>query len=107
MAVASVATGSLTSSASEQDLSTQSAANVWVLAVDTAAMANGDEIILRIYGKARTGDTERLIYQSRFMNVQSDPLKLSPPVPTPHHLRCTLQRISGTDRAYPWELRSL
>jgi hypothetical protein len=107
MAVTSVATGSLTSSASEQDLSTQSAANVWVLAVDCNAMANGDEIILRIYGKARTSDTERLIYQSRFFNIQSDPLKLSPPVPTPHHFRATLQRIAGTDRAYPWELRSL
>lgn len=107
MTVASVATGSLTSSASEQDLTTQSTANVWVLAVDTANMANGDQMILRIYGKARTGDTERLLYQSRFAHVQSDPLKLSPPVPTPHHFRATLQRIAGTDRAYPWELRSL
>lgn len=107
MSVASVATGSLTSSASEQDLSTQTSANVWVLAVDTANMAGGDEMLLRIYGKARTGDTERLIYQGRFIHVQSDPLKLSPPIATPHHFRATLQRIAGTDRAYPWELRSL
>ena len=107
MAVASVASGSLTTTSSEQDLSTQSSANVWVLAVDTANMVNGDEIVIRIYGKARTSDTERLLYVSRFAHVQSDPLKLSPPVPTPHHFRATLQRIAGTDRAYPWELRSL
>lgn len=107
MTVSSVATGSLTSSASEQDLSTQSTANTWVLAIDCAAMANGDDMILRIYGKARTGDTERLIYAARFAHVQSDPLKLSPPIATPHHFRATLQRVSGTDRAYPWELRAL
>lgn len=107
MTVASVATGSLTTTASEQDLSTQSTANVWVLAIDTANMVGGDEILLRIYGKARTSDTERLIYIARYAHVQSDPLKLSPPVATPHHYRATLQRVSGTDRAYPWELRSL
>ena len=44
----------------EHDLATVTDPGVYVLVVDIAAMVAGDVTELRIYGKARSSDTERL-----------------------------------------------
>lgn len=109
MAVAVNTSGSLTATAggTEDALATVTAAGVYQLVVDTAAQTDGDSVTLRVYGKARSSDTERLLYESSFSNVQYMPLKASIAVPTPHWFRATLTQTAGTARAFPWAIYSL
>jgi hypothetical protein len=108
MTVAVETSGSLTADGTEQQFNAAAtSAAVRVLVVDAANMADGDVTELRIYGKARSGDTERLIYIASFANTQTVALKESIPVPTPHYFRATLKQIAGTNRAYPWAIYTL
>lgn len=99
--------GSLTTDGTEQDFATITAAKVLSLVLDVNAMVDGDTIELRIYGKARSTDTERLIWFASFSNAQTDTLKESVPVPSPHSYRATIKRVAGTDRTYPWAIYEL
>ena len=103
MAVTVADSGSQTATIStEHTLSTQTTAGVYTLAVDANAMAAGDTLVLRVYGKARSSDSERLMFESAYSDVQADPLKLSFAVISPHHFKATLTQTAGTGRAFPW-----
>lgn len=94
----------------EHTLATISTAKTLILAVDVAAMLGGttpDILELRLYGKARTGDTERLLKCYPFLGVQVEALFLSIPIPSPHHYKCTLKQTQGTGRAFPWAVYEL
>ena len=78
-----------------------------ILAVDVNNMADGDTIELRIYGKARSSDSERQIWFASFSNSQTDKLKESVPVASPHSYRASIKRVGGSDHAYPWAIYEL
>lgn len=108
MAVSVKTSGSQTATLdTEHALATITDAGVYVLAVDAAALASGESLRLCLYGKARSSDTERLVYQAAFSNAQTEPLKESVPVVSPHHLRATLTQSGGTGRSYPWAIYAL
>jgi hypothetical protein len=89
----------------EHTLATITGANVLELNVDVAAMAGGatpDLLLLRMYGKARSSDTERLEMERRIIGAQSDTLVKLLAVVSPHHCKLTLTQTQGTGRAYPW-----
>lgn len=89
----------------EHDLATVTDPAVYQLVVDVAAIVAGDVVELRVYGKARTGDTERLLYRSTYGPIAPGaPLVVSPPIVSPHHLRATLKQVAGTGRAFPWAI---
>jgi hypothetical protein len=89
----------------EHTLATVTDPAVYQLAVDLSALVAGDVVELRVYGKARTGDTERVVYRSTYGPVApSAPLVLSPPIVSPHHLKATLKQIAGTGRSFPWAI---
>jgi hypothetical protein len=69
-----------------------------------ANLVDDETLELRIYGKARTGDTERLIYYASFKHAQGSPLKHSLPVFSPHHFKASLEQNGGTGRAFPWAI---
>lgn len=75
-----------------------------ILAIDTANLANGDLIELRIYTKCLSGGTERLAYLRTYRNAQGAPLKYSPPVPADISFRCTIKQTTGTGRTFPWAI---
>ena len=103
MAVSVNTSGSQTATlGTEHTLATVTVAGIYQLAVDAADLADGETLELRIYGKARTGDTERLMFYASFENSQGVPLKASPPVISPHHMKVTLEQTGGTGRAYEW-----
>ena len=107
MTVAVIDSGSQTATIStEHTLSTQTGAGVFVLAVDIAALASGDQLELRIYGKARSSDTERLLYVRSFAFPVVELLVESIPVVSPHDWKATLKQTAGTGRAYPWAVYS-
>lgn len=108
MAVAVNTSGSQTAVIStEHTLATVTTAGTYQLVVDAAAMLNGDVLTLRLYGKARTTDTERLLYEASFTNIQGTPLKASLAVVSPHSTKATLLQSAGTGRAFPWAIYSL
>lgn len=91
----------------EHTLATITTAGTFVLAVDLNAMVGGttpDILELRIYGKARSGDTERLIRCWPFLGVQVEILWQSIPIMSPHHYKATLKQTQGTGRAFPWAI---
>lgn len=104
MTVSVKTSGSQTATIStEHDLATVTDAGVYVVAVDLAALVGGDEVTLKIYGKARSSDTERLIFAGSYgPSPVPSPLAMSVPVVSPHHMRVTLTQTAGTGRAYPW-----
>lgn len=93
--------------ATEHTLATITTAGAYVLAVDVANLANGETLTFRIYGKARSSDTERQIRALSIKDAQADELWESIPYATPHHLKFTLEQNGGTGRAFPWGIRKL
>jgi len=91
----------------EHVLATVTTAGTYQLNVDAANLAAGETLTLRLYGKARSTDTERLLYQASFSHAQLAALKSSIPVVSPHHLKVTLEQNGGTGRAFPWAVYEL
>lgn len=94
----------------EHALATVTDAGVYQLALDLAALADGstpDILTVRAYGKARTGDTERLMESWEFVGAQSKALFRTNPEISPHSVRYTITQSQGTGRAIPWAIYSV
>jgi len=114
LAVTAHATGTQTATiGTEHTLDDVAVAGVFVLVVDTNAMAASDVLELRIYVIALTGGTRRVAYYDLFSDAQSadDKIKISVPVSNEltdaGSVRATLKLTAGTGRAYPWKVLSL
>jgi hypothetical protein len=113
MAVTAAAEGSTTPTvgSSESNLgSTLTTAGVYQLWIDTNAMVGGttpDILIVRFYGKARTGDTERLIDEHSLIGAQSVLLWVSKPYAALYSFRAAIVQSQGTARAFPWSIRAM
>lgn len=89
----------------EHTLATVTDPGTYQLVVDLAAMVAADVVELRIYGKARSSDTERLLYRGTYGPIPGgQPLVTSVPIISPHHLKATLKQTAGSARAYPWAI---
>lgn len=89
----------------EHTLATITAAGVYQIALDLANLADGttpDILTCKIYGKARSSDTERLMEAYEFIGSIARALWLSIPVVSPHHYKVTITQSQGTGRAIPW-----
>lgn len=87
-------------------------AGTFVFEVDTATLAAGDVLELRVYKKVLTGGTLRVAYYMRYFDAQptDDVYKISVPVSNDlveaASLRFTLKQPTngGTGRAFPWKV---
>lgn len=92
----------------EHTLATVTDAGTYQLVVDAANLASGETLTLRIYGKARSSDTEQLLYEALFAGEAiTAPLLASLAVVSPHHAKFTLEQNGGTGRAFPWAVYEL
>ena len=107
----SIASGTLAATVgTEHTLATDTTNKVYVLVVDTNALAGGatpDILELRLYVIVLAAGTERLAYQAVFKGVQDEPIKFSLPVPADISLKATLKQTQGTGRSFPWKLLAL
>lgn len=79
---------------------------LWVDPVG-AAMAKGDEFIIRIYEKVEgTGGTKRVVFSSTLSDAQSE-LWVSPTLVLINGWDMTLQKVAGTDRAFDASIRKI
>lgn len=107
MAIGVVTSGSQTAViTTEHTLATVASGGTYSAVIDLNAMAAGDITEIRVYGKARSADTERVILVYTFANVQGSPLAITVPLLSPHHFKITLKQTAGTGRAYPWAVYS-
>jgi hypothetical protein len=103
--VTSAASGTQTATLdTEHTLTTKTDAGVYALVVDTANLAAGETLELRIKTKAKSGSTSRLAYRATYQNAQADPIKYSIPVPIDTEIIATLKQIGGTGRDYDWNV---
>lgn len=72
--------------------------------LDVSDMVLGDELQVRIYEKARSGDTQRIVYQAILSGVQSHPLWVSPALTVMHGWDVTCDALAGTITVN-WSLR--
>ncbi len=79
----------------------------YVLVVDVANLVATERLDLVAYGKARTGDTARVIYRAVIAGSQDDPLVHMVPIPTAHYTKFTLEQNNGTGRAFPWAVYAI
>lgn len=108
MAAAEKVNGSQTCTINtEHVLATVTDAGVYYLVADFNNSAGGstpDVFEVRYYGKARSGDSERLMDIFSLQGAQVSPLVTFKPVISPHHLKITLKQTQGTGRSVPWSI---
>lgn len=80
---------------------------VFQLFLDVSGMAAGDQYEVKIYEKARSGDTQRLLGVSTLTGAQSAPMFVSESFIFMHGWDFTLKKISGTDRTFYWSVRQI
>lgn len=108
MSVAVAASGSTASTASLAALSVQTAAGVYVFAIDTNPMVDGDELLVVVQMKVLTGGTVRTLWRATIgPTARAEKIVESPPVVGPFGCTVQIQRLAGTDRTYDWSLMTL
>lgn len=95
---------SLTTDTSGPDVAT--APGEYQLFLDLNAVAAGDVFELKVYEKVLSSSTQRLGISTRFSGVQGGPVWISPVYMLLNGWDMTLKKISGTDRAIDWSIRS-
>lgn len=107
MPLTSEASGTQTATvATEHSLHTNTGAKSYMLVVDLANLANGDELELRAKAKVLTGGTRKQIDLAVFQHAQADPVAIFGPYPSAYDLEFTLKQTAGTGRAFDWAVWS-
>lgn len=114
MAITEAFSGSETVSTTEHSLTTDTAGpdaetsdGVFQCFLDLNALAKGDVFQFRVYEKVLSSSTQRVVFEVRFANAQSEPVWVSPSLILMHGWDMTLDRISGSDRAIDWSIRKV
>lgn len=83
------------------------ASGTYILVVNTANMAAGDVLELRGKTKVLAGGSEAVYLLATYAHAQSDPVKMSIPIPSLYSLTCTLKQTAGTGRSFEWNILGL
>lgn len=113
MAITELYSGTEAVSTTEHSLTTDTAGpdvdttdGVFQVFLDISDMVTGDELQIRIYEKVRSGDTQRIVYQSNLIGPQSPPIWVSPSLVLMHGWDVTLDAIAGTITVL-WSIRQI
>ena len=117
MALAVVASGTITTDGTEQTLATSTTGKTYVLVVSLGAASTsggasddhtlGDTIELRLYTKVLSGSAEYIAYEATFGHSQAEKIKYSVPVPANISIKATIKKAGGSNRKYDWSLLSI
>lgn len=87
-------------------IATDTTDGVFQLHLDLSDMVAGDELQIRCYEKCRSGDTQRIVWQSNLVGAQSPPYFVSPSLILMHGWDFTLDAIAGTITVL-WSIRQV
>lgn len=74
--------------------------------LDLSDMVSGDELQIRVYEKVRSGDTQRVVWQTNLVGPQGEPIFVTPALLLKHGWDVTLDAIAGTITVN-WSVRLL
>lgn len=94
--------GTITTTASEQNLFDITTDNHFATYIFTHNMASGDAVTIRVYILDQNAAVMRLYRSRQLKDAQSIPSYFIPFLPTKQY-RVSIQRDLGTDRAYTWQ----
>jgi len=113
MAITELYSGTEAVGATEHSLTTDTAGpdadttdgtiQVWL---DLSDMVATDQLQIRIYEKVRSGDTQRIVYEAILMDVQAQPIWVSPALMVLHGWDVTCDALAGTITVL-WSIRSV
>lgn len=111
MAVSILASGSQTAVVNTEHIlntAATTAAGIYVCKVDLGTIVAGDIVELRMYGKVRATDTERLMWGPASYGpiVPSVLIAVAPADVCAASVKWTLKQVAGTARAWPWAIYS-
>ena len=95
---------SLTTNTSGPDVDTTD--GVIQVVLDLSDMIAGDQLQIRIYEKVRSGDTQRIVYESILTGAQSQPIWMSPSIIVLHGWDVTCDALAGTITVN-WSIRQV
>jgi len=110
MSIVSVAIGTQTATIStEHSLTVQEGVGAYVLKVDLANMASGDNVEIRVKTKATPEGASQTSYLYSFSGAQTELNWHSDPVPIAlgDEITCTLTQTAGTGRSFIWNLMTV
>lgn len=114
MAISELYTGSASMSTTEWSLTTNTSGPdadttqaVIQVFLDLNALAAGDQFAIKVYEKARSGDTQRLVYTAYPTGAQAEPIWVSPSLILMNGWDVTITKVSGTDRTINWSIRKV
>lgn len=76
------------------------------LVLDLNALVAGDSYELKLYDKARSGDTQRQMSRRTFVGAQVDANQILPALMIGEGWDYTLKRLAGSDRTIGWSIRA-
>jgi hypothetical protein len=104
--ITEITSGTTLADGTEQTLDTRSAAGTYLIAVDLSAMVSGDVVTLRVKDKVLSGGSAVTAFEQTYRGAQTEDVVYSEPVPAAHGTVFTLQQTAGTNRSFPWSVRS-
>lgn len=113
MAISELYSGTEAVSTTEHSMTTDTAGpdvdttdGIFQIFLDVSDMVAGDELQIRVYEKCRSGDTQRIVYQSSLFGAQADPIFVLPSLMLLHGWDATLDAIAGTITVL-WSIRQV
>jgi hypothetical protein len=100
----SLATTGGTTTGVPQSITTVGVFRLWLDGV--ANMVKADEYLLKVYEKVRASGIQRVVFQARLLDAQSE-IYVMPSLELGIGWDITLQRISSTSRAFDWSIRRI
>lgn len=79
---------------------------VYQVFLDVSNMVAGDQLQIRVYEKCRSGDTQRIVYESILSGAQAD-MWVSPSLILLHGWDVTLDTLAGTTIVVNWSIRKV
>ena len=71
--------------------------------IDLSQMEAGDKVIIRLYGRIKSGGDYRLYEEAEFSGVQAKPLVYVHRRPTRYGWKVTLQQTEGTYKSFDYQ----
>lgn len=99
--------GTKTSAATEDTLSTKTTNKTFLFEIDCNAMVLGDIIRIKIYTTVLDAGTSRIFQDIILAHPQAEVIKQSQACASDIEYHVTIQRLAGTDRSYPWKVLSV
>lgn len=105
MSAVTISSTEISALSGTSSLATETTAGTYQVLVDANNMAMSDEFRLRVYEKVEaTGGTKKLVHELTLWGAQPD-IGLTPPLMLMNGWDVTLQKASGTDRAFDVSVR--